>query len=44
VEDFASAEAYLAREPFRGVGCVLLDVCMPGMDGMRLQEELARAR
>ena len=43
VETFPSAEAYLTREPHRGLGCVLLDVCMPGMDGLRLQEELLRS-
>lgn len=42
VETYPSAAAYLARPSYGGIGCLLLDVCMPGMDGLRLQEELAR--
>lgn len=43
VEAFPSAEAFLQRAPFGGVGCVLLDLRMPGMGGMQLQEELCGA-
>ena len=42
-ETFASAEAFLGREHFNGIGCLLLDVQMPGLSGMDLQEELNRA-
>ena len=42
-ETFASAEAFLGREHFNGIGCLLLDVQMPGLTGMDLQEELNRA-
>jgi FixJ family two-component response regulator len=42
-ETFASAEEFLGREHFNGVGCLLLDVQMPGLTGMDLQEELNRA-
>lgn len=42
VEGFASAEAYLARDPHDGLGCLLLDVAMPGIDGLALQARLAR--
>jgi FixJ family two-component response regulator len=42
VEAFDSAEAFLAacREDCRC--CTIIDIRMPGMDGMRLQEELSR--
>ena len=43
VETFASAEQFLAREPYQGIGCIVLDVRMPGLSGMDLQDELNRA-
>lgn len=43
VEIFPSAEEFLAREHFDGVGCIVLDVQMPGLSGMDLQEELSKA-
>jgi FixJ family two-component response regulator len=43
VEVFASAELFLKREPYDGVGCILLDIRMPGMSGMVLQEQLSKA-
>jgi len=43
-ETFASAEDYLAREFFEGPTCLVLDVRMPGLNGLGLQKELeARA-
>ena len=42
-ETFASAEEFLGRDHFDGVGCILLDVKMPGLSGMDLQEELNKA-
>ena len=42
-ETFASAEEFLGREHFNGIGCLLLDVRMPGLSGMDLQEELGQA-
>jgi FixJ family two-component response regulator len=42
-EAFSSAEEFLRREHFDGVGCILLDVKMPGLSGMDLQEELNKA-
>jgi FixJ family two-component response regulator len=44
VEDYASAADYLAREPFDGVGCVLLDLQMPGIDGVQLQSRLTELK
>ncbi len=42
VRCFASAQEFLA-EPFDAGGCVIADVRMPGMGGLELQEEIARA-
>src|SRR5438093_5438538 len=39
-ETFASAEDYLAREIFEGPICLVLDVRMPGLNGLELQKEL----
>jgi FixJ family two-component response regulator len=41
VETFASARDFLAREPFVGPCCLILDVRMPGLTGLDLQEALA---
>jgi FixJ family two-component response regulator len=41
VESFASARDFLAREPFAGPCCLVLDVRMPGLTGLELQETLA---
>ena len=39
-EMFASAEDYLAREFFAGSICLVLDVRMPGLNGLGLQEAI----
>jgi FixJ family two-component response regulator len=40
VEVFASAQSFAERLPYEGVGCVLLDVQMPGMSGPELQRQM----
>ena len=42
VETFASAEAFLKSEGAAGGGCLVLDVQMPGLSGLDLQESLAK--
>jgi FixJ family two-component response regulator len=42
VEIFNSAEAFLGATP-AGPGCMVLDVRMPGLSGLELQEELSKA-
>lgn len=42
VEAFENAEDFLARCQTDGHGCIIIDVRMPGMDGMQLQKELGR--
>ena len=39
-ETFASAEDYLAREIFEGPICLVLDVRMPGLNGLELQKKV----
>jgi FixJ family two-component response regulator len=41
VEMFTSAREFLAREPYGGPCCLVLDVRMSGMSGLELQETLA---
>jgi two-component system response regulator FixJ len=40
VEMFASADEYLARVPHRGPACLVLDVQLPGLNGLALQRQL----
>jgi RNA polymerase sigma factor (sigma-70 family) len=42
-ESFASAQEFLRREPPQGPACVVLDVRMPGLSGLDLQQKLADA-
>jgi FixJ family two-component response regulator len=39
-ETFASAEDYLSREIFQGPICLVLDVRMPGLNGLGLQKAI----
>jgi FixJ family two-component response regulator len=43
VETFATAELFLEREHYDGIGCLVLDVRMPGISGIDLQDELGKA-
>lgn len=43
VEPYSSAETFLRRENYDGVGCIILDVQMPSLSGMDLQEKLMRS-
>ncbi len=40
-ESFASAEDYLDAGDHRGVGCIILDVILPGISGFDLDRTLA---
>src|SRR5262245_61430656 len=39
-EAFGSAREFLARPSFTGAACIILDVRMPGLTGVELQERL----
>lgn len=43
VEAYGSAHEFLERPHYDGYGCIILDVKMPGMDGLELQAELLKA-
>ena len=43
-ETFASAMDFLARQPYGGPTCLIVDVRMPGLNGMELQEVLMQRR
>ncbi len=43
-EIFESASDFLARPPHSGPSCVIVDVQMPGLNGIELQEDLIRRR
>jgi FixJ family two-component response regulator len=41
-EMFTGAREFLARAPHTGASCVILDLNMPGLNGLELQETLAQ--
>ena len=43
VETFASAHDFLKRQPHNGPACLVLDMRMPGLSGLDLQDELVAA-
>ena len=42
-QGFSSAEAFLRSNQLHETGCVILDVCMPGMSGLELERQIAVA-
>jgi two-component system response regulator FixJ len=44
VRDFASAQAFLSDANLQDGGCLIVDIRMPGMGGLELQEELVRRK
>lgn len=42
VEAFASAEEFLRHGPGSGMDCLLIDMRMPGMNGLQLQQHLVQ--
>lgn len=40
---FSSAEEFLAYDDWADIDCMLVDVKMPGMSGLELQDELTKA-
>jgi FixJ family two-component response regulator len=43
VREFASADAFLGSQDVRETACLILDVRMPGMDGLELQRHIVAA-
>jgi len=44
VETFSSANDFLKHDPYDGPACLVLDIRMPGLSGLDLQAELAKAK
>jgi FixJ family two-component response regulator len=43
VQEFASADAFLGGQDARETACLILDVRMPGVNGLELQRHIAAA-
>ena len=44
VRAFESAERFLAEQDAEAPGCLLVDICMPGMTGLELQRRLVSSK
>jgi FixJ family two-component response regulator len=44
VRSFESAERFLEEQDSEAPGCLLLDLCMPGLSGVELQHALAKSK
>jgi RNA polymerase sigma factor (sigma-70 family) len=44
VETLSSANDFLKHDPYDGPACLVLDIRMPGLSGLDLQAELAKAK
>src|SRR5436190_5092932 len=44
VETFSSAEDFLSRAPYLELGCIFLELRLPGMNGLEMQKELERRK
>lgn len=44
VEEFGSSESFLAGHHDRPAGCIIVDICLPGINGLDLLEMIARGR
>jgi FixJ family two-component response regulator len=44
VQVFSSAEEFLSSDSIAQTACLILDIAMPGMSGLDLQQELRRRR
>jgi FixJ family two-component response regulator len=44
VETFDSAQEFLSRPPLTGPGCLILDISLPGLNGLDLQKRIAVER
>jgi FixJ family two-component response regulator len=42
VQTFASAQEFLTKRPREALSCLVLDVQLPGISGLDLQQELVR--
>jgi two-component system response regulator FixJ len=43
-EEFDSAESFLAGHPTRAAGCIIVDIGLPGINGLDLLEMISRGR
>jgi two-component system response regulator FixJ len=44
VEEYGSSEAFLDGHSDRRAGCIIVDICLPGISGLDLLEMIARGR